>query len=187
MAFVEDLKNNLNDRMIKTIQKLGEELSAIRTGRANAGMLDTIKVEVYGSMMPINQIANIGVPEARVMEIKPWDISTLGDIEKAILKSQLGLTPNNDGKLIRLVLPLMTEESRKNLVKFAKKIEEQFKIMIRNERRDANENLKKAEKNKEITEDLMFGLEKEVQEITDKYIKKIDEMIHNKEQEIMEV
>lgn len=181
------IQTDLESKMNKTIHKFGEELAAIRTGRANASMLDTVKAEVYGSLMPINQLANILIPEARVIEIKPWDVSTLENIEKAILKSQIGLTPNNDGKMIRLVLPLMTEESRKNLVKFAKKIEEQFKVMIRNERRDANEEAKKSEKNKEITEDVLFTIEKEIQDMTDKYISKIEDMVKNKEKEIMEV
>jgi ribosome recycling factor len=184
---ITNIKNNLENKMKNTILKLKEELSNIKTGRANAGMLDVVKVEVYGSFMPINQIANIVIPEARIIEIKPWDVSTLQSIEKAILKSPLGITPNNDGKIIRLVLPIMTEETRKDLVKFANKLEEQFKVEIRNGRRDANEELKKLEKEKVITEDQLFEAEKDVQLMTDSYIKKIAEVIKTKEEEIMTV
>ncbi len=187
MENIQSVKLLLEEKMNKTISKMGEELATLRTGRANAGMLDMIRVEAYGEMMPINQLANISVPEARTIEIKPWDLGNLDAIEKAIQKSQLGITPNNDGKLIRLILPNMTEESRKNLVKFAKKIEEQFKVMIRNERRDANETLKNLEKTKQIPEDMLFSSEEEIQKMTDKFIKKIDDMIQNKEKEIMEV
>lgn len=181
------IKSQTEDKMHKTAIKLGEELAAIRTGRANASMLDTIKVEAYGSQMPINQLANIVIPEARTLEIIPWDISTLEAIAKAISKSQLGVNPSNDGKLVRIVLPALTEETRKNLVKFAKQIEEQFKVTIRNERRDALALLKTAEKNKEITEDILRKAEDEIQKLTDSYIKKIDDMVRNKEAEIMEV
>lgn len=187
MEIINNIKNNAEEKMKKTIQKLGEELSSLRTGRANAMMLDIIKVDAYGAQMPINQLANILIPEARVIEISPWDISTLEAIEKAIQKSSLNLNPSNDGKLIRIILPALTEDSRKNLVKYAKQIEEQFKVTIRNERRDSNVLIKNAEKNKEITEDLSRKAEDEVQKITDKYIKQIDDMVANKSREIMEV
>ncbi|MDR0675599.1 MAG: ribosome recycling factor [Elusimicrobiota bacterium] len=182
-----DYKSKLEDKMSKTISKLKEELTSLKTGRANAGMLDIIKVEVYNSQVPISQLANIVIPEAKTIEIKPWDVSIIGDIERAILKSPLGITPNNDGKIIRLILPAMTEESRKNLVKYINKIEEQYKVIIRNERRDINEELKKREKDKTITQDQLFDAEKDVQVITDNYIKKIEIMIKNKEEEIMTV
>ncbi|MCP4481250.1 MAG: ribosome recycling factor [bacterium] len=184
---INTIKDDAQDKMKKTIIKLGEEFSALRTGRANSALLDIIKVDVYGSKMPINQLANILIPEARVLEIVPWSLENLEHIEKAINQSPLELNPSNDGKLIRIVLPALTEDSRKKLVKHAKVAAENFKIAVRNERRDANTDLKHAGKNKEITEDFVRNGEEEVQKITNKYIKQIDEMLSQKEAEIMEV
>lgn len=184
---INDIKNDLNLKIEKVLSKLKAELLNIRTGIFTPSILDVVKVEAYGSVMPISQLANIMIPEPRVMEIKPWDTSILSNIEKAILKSPLGLTPNNDGKIIRLILPIMTEETRKELSKFASKLEEQFKIEIRNLRRDINEDLKKLEKEKQMTEDELFSAEKEVQNIIDACNKKITEIVDLKKKEIMTV
>ncbi len=184
---INDIKKNLNSKIETVLSKLKSELSNIRTGIFTTSMLDVVKVEAYGSIMQISQLANVAIPEPRVMEIKPWDTSILSNIEKAILKSPLGITPNNDGKMIRLILPIMTEETRKELSKFASKLEEQFKIEIRNLRRDINEELKALEKDKQITEDELFNSEKEVQNIIDLCNKKIVEIVETKKKEIMTV
>ncbi|MFH1714615.1 MAG: ribosome recycling factor [Elusimicrobiota bacterium] len=187
MDTIRNVSHMAEANMKKSIEKLKEELLQVRTGRANPGIFDNIKIESYGTQVPLNQIASILVPEPRVLEIKPWDVNTLRDIEKAISNSSLGLTPNNDGKLIRLILPKLTEETRKDLVKYIKKVEEQQKIAIRNQRREAIEELKNAEKGKVITEDLLNLGETEIQKLTDKYIHLVEDMIKHKEQEIMEV
>lgn len=175
------------DKMAKAIQAFQRELSSIRAGRANAALLDKITIDYYGARTPVNQLASISVPEARLMVIQPYDKTVLGEIEKAILKSDLGLTPNNDGSVIRLSIPPLTEERRKELVKLIKKEAEEAKVAIRNVRRDANDELKKQEKNGEITEDEHRGFAEDVQKITDQHIQKIDKMTKTKEQEIMEV
>jgi ribosome recycling factor len=185
-----DLKNlfqNSEEAMKKTIEKLKAELSAIRTGRANSAIIEGIKVESYGSMLPINQIAGISIPDGKTIEIKPWDISQLAAIEKAIMKSDIGLTPINDGKLIRISVPSLTEERRKEIAKAIGKIAEDYKIAIRNERRVLNDAIKKAEKDKLITEDEKKKQETMAQKVTDGYIKKIDESIALKEQEVMRI
>ncbi|MCB4792375.1 MAG: ribosome recycling factor [Elusimicrobia bacterium] len=173
--------------MKKTIEKMRNDFSAIRTGRASAALVEGLKVESYGALMPINQLANIGTSDARTIEIRPWDISQLVNIEKAILKSDLGLTPMNDGKIIRLSIPALTEERRKDLTKVVHKIAEEFRISVRNERRQMLEQVKKAEKDKAITEDDRKKAEVQLQKVTDDYIKKIDEILKTKEKEIMEV
>jgi ribosome recycling factor len=183
----KNVESKCEEQMKRTIEKMREELATVRTGRANPAVLDAVRVESYGAQMPINQLATIGIPEARTIEIRPWDVNTLKDIEKAILKSQLGLTPNNDGKIIRINLPALTEQSRLDLVKYVKQIEEQHKVSVRNARRDAINELKVLETEKKITEDAKFITEEGLQKLTDKYIHLIDDMFKHKEKEIMEV
>jgi ribosome recycling factor len=175
------------DRMTKAIQAYTRELASIRAGRASASLLDRITVDYYGAPTPVNQLAGISTPEARLLVIQPYDKSILGDIEKAILKSDLGLNPSNDGMLIRLSIPQLTEERRKDLVKLVKKESEEAKIAVRNIRRDANDDLKKLEKNGEITEDALRGFADDIQKLTDEHISKIDQITKDKEKEILEV
>jgi len=185
-----DLKQTFasaEDLMKKTIDKMHTDFSSIRTGRASPALLENVKVESYGSMMPIKQLANVGVPDPRTIEIRPWDISQISNIEKAIQKSQLGLTPVNDGKVVRLSVPTLTEERRKELTKVVHKMSEDFRISIRNERRQLMENVKKLEKDKKITEDELKKAEEGLQKITEIYIKKVEEVLAVKEKEIMEV
>lgn len=178
---------NTKDRMDKGIQAFSKELASIRAGRANAAILDKITVDYYGAPTPINQVASVSVPEARLLVIQPYDKTILGDIEKAILKSDIGLTPSNDGNIIRLAVPPLTEERRKELVKLVKKEAEEAKVAIRNVRRDANEDLKKLEKNGDITEDDLRGYSDDVQKLTDDHISRIDTIAKDKEKQIMEV
>lgn len=177
----------VKERNTKAIQSYTRELASIRAGRANASLLDRITVDYYGAPTPVNQLAGVSVPEARLLVIQPYDKSVLGDIEKAILKSDLGLTPTNDGSVIRLSIPQLTEERRKELVKLVKKEAEEAKVAIRNIRRDGNDDLKKLEKNGEITEDALRGYADDIQKITDEYIVKIDNLTKDKEKEILEV
>ncbi|MDF2857323.1 MAG: ribosome recycling factor [Neobacillus sp.] len=179
--------SNTKDRMTKGIQAFTRELASIRAGRASASLLDRINVEYYGAPTPVNQMASITTPEARLLVIQPYDKSILGAIEKAILKSDLGLNPSNDGSIIRISIPQLTEERRKELVKLVKKESEEAKIAIRNVRRDANDDLKKLEKNGDITEDALRGFSDDIQKITDEYISKIDQITKDKEKEILEV
>ncbi|EOR26448.1 ribosome recycling factor [Cytobacillus oceanisediminis] len=178
---------NTKERMDKAIQSYSRELASIRAGRANASLLDRISVDYYGAPTPINQLAGISVPEARLLVIQPYDKSILGDIEKAILKSDIGLNPSNDGSVIRLSIPMLTEERRKELVKNVKKESEEAKIAIRNIRRDGNDDLKKLEKNGDITEDDLRGYNDDIQKLTDEYIVKVDALTKEKEKEILEV
>ena len=175
------------EKMKKTLASLESELVTIRAGRANPHILDKLTVDYYGAPTPLQQVANITVPEARMIQIQPWESSLIKGIEKAILTSDLGLNPSYDGKLIRLVLPELTEERRKELVKDVKKKGEAAKVAIRNIRRDANDTLKKANKNSEITEDELKDQQDKVQKATDKYIKTIDGMIDKKSKEILTV
>lgn len=179
--------SNTKEKMSKAIQAYSRELATIRAGRASASLLDRITVDYYGAPTPVNQLAGISTPEARLLVIQPYDKSILGDIEKAIQKSDLGLNPTNDGSLIRLAIPQLTEERRKDLVKLVKKESEDAKIAIRNIRRDANDDLKKLEKNGEITEDDLRGYSDDIQKLTDENISKIDQITRDKEKEIMEV
>ncbi|NLN65535.1 MAG: ribosome recycling factor [Clostridiaceae bacterium] len=178
---------NVTEKMDKTINVLKDELANIRAGRANPHLLDKLTVEYYGAATPVTQVANISIPEARQIVIQPWDAKLLSAIEKAIHASNMGLNPNNDGKVIRLVFPPLTEERRVELTKLVKKDGENAKIAIRQIRRDALENYKKMKKNSEITEDDMKNIEKEIQEITDGYIEDIDKIVAGKIDEIMEV
>ena len=174
------------EKMKKTLGSLEAELTTIRAGRANPHILDKLTVDYYGSPTPIQQVANITVPEARMIQIQPWESSLIKGIEKEILTSDLGLNPNNDGKVIRLVFPELTEERRKDLVKEVKKKGEEGKVAIRNIRRDGNDAFKKLAKT-EVSEDEIKGLEEELQKLTDKYVKDIDALIDSKSKEIMTV
>src|SRR5690606_1274027 len=184
---VNNLIEETKDRMVKSLQSLRRELASIRAGRANASLLDRISVDYYGAPTPVNQLAGISVPEARLLVIQPYDKSVIGDIEKAILKSDLGITPANDGNVIRIAVPALTEERRKELVKVVKKEAEEGKVSIRNIRRDANDSLKKLEKNGDITEDDHRGYSDDIQKMTDDHIRQIDKIAKEKEDEIMEV
>lgn len=175
------------EKMQKSISNLEGDLSTIRAGRANPHVLDKIKVEAYGTEMPINQVGNISTPEARLIQISPYDISTLKDIEKAINMSDLGINPSNDGKVIRLSFPELTEDRRKELTKDIKKKGEDCKISIRNIRRDGIDTVKKSQKNNEITEDDLKNLEDKIQKMTDKYVSEIDKIIENKNKEILTI
>jgi ribosome recycling factor len=175
------------EKMTKAIQAYTRELASIRAGRASASLLDRITVDYYGAPTPVNQVAGISTPEARLLVIQPYDKTILGDIEKAILKSDLGINPTNDGSIIRIAIPQLTEERRKELVKVIKKESEEAKIAIRNIRRDANDEFKKLEKNGEITEDAHRGYSDDIQKLTDDHITKIDQITKDKEKEIMEV
>ena len=174
-------------KMEKRIDAYASELKTIRAGRANAQVLDKVAIDYYGTMTPIQQVGSISSPEPRMLVIQPWDASVLKEIEKAINASDLGISPQNDGKVIRLNFPPLTEERRKELVKTVKKYTEEAKVQIRNVRRDAIEDFKKQKKNGEMTEDDVKGAEKDVQNITDKYIKEIDSICAAKEKEILEV
>lgn len=184
---IDTIKQDSEERMSKTVSVLRSDFQTIRTGKATPSLLDKIQVDYYGTPTPINQLANIAVPEARMLTIQPWDKSALSVIEKAILKSDLGITPNSDGTLIRLVLPQLTQDTRKDLVKRVKKKGEEAKVSIRNIRRDSNDTLKASEKSKEITEDESKGAQDSIQKLTDKYIAEVDKLVDNKEKEIMEV
>ncbi|MGG2108930.1 ribosome recycling factor [Lysinibacillus pakistanensis] len=175
------------EKMNKTIAAFSRELSSIRAGRANASLLDRITVDYYGAPTPINQLAGVSVPEARLLVITPYDKTILGEIEKAIMKSDIGITPSNDGSVIRLMIPALTEERRKDLVKQVKKEAEDAKIAVRNVRRDANDDLKKLEKAGEITEDDLRGYGEDIQKLTDDFIVKVDQVAKEKEKEILEV
>lgn len=175
------------EKMKKAEESLQRELGQIRAGRANASLLDRIQVEYYGALTPVNQLASINIPEARVLMITPFDKNSLGDIDKAIQASDIGISPTNDGNVIRLVIPQLTEERRKELAKEVKKEAENSKVAVRNIRRDAIDELKKQQKNGDITEDQLRGLEKDVQKLTDDSIKNIDKITADKEQELLEV
>lgn len=175
------------EKMTKSIGAFSRELASIRAGVANASLLDRISVDYYGAPTPINQMAGVSVPEARLLVIQPYDKSILGEIEKAIMRSDIGITPTNDGNIIRLAIPALTEERRKDLVKQVKKEAEDAKIAVRNVRRDANDDLKKLEKNGEITEDELRGFGEDIQKLTDNSIAKIDELVKEKEKEILTV
>lgn len=174
-------------KMKKTINVLKDDLNAIRAGRANPALLDRITVDYYGSQMPLKQIANVSSPEPRMLVIQPYDATSVKSIEKSILQSDLGINPSNDGKIIRLSIPMLTEERRRDLVKIVKKTGEDAKVAIRNERREANDHLKKMQKDSELTEDDFKRAEDTVQEMTNEHIELVDQMIAKKEKEIMEV
>lgn len=174
-------------KMEKTIVTLKNDLNKVRTGRASLALLDDIRIDYYGTPTPLNQMATLAVPESRLITIQPWDPTTIGEIEKAILKSELGLTPMNDGKIIRINIPRLTEERRKELVKVVKKMGEGAKVALRNIRRDANEQVKGLEKNKKISQDRLHQWMDKVQTATDQYIEKVDTVLSAKEKEILEI
>ena len=184
---VDEVLEACKDGMEKSLANLGRELSKIRTGRASPAILEGIKVDYYGTPTPINQMATVSVPENRMIVISPWEQAKCNDIARAIQTADLGINPQNDGKVVRLIFPPLTEQRRKDLAKQVKKIGEDHKIVIRKERRDANEMLKEMEKDKDISEDDMHKGADRVQKIHDDYIKKIDETVLNKEKEIMEI
>lgn len=175
------------NRMKKVVEGIEREFSTIRTGKASITLLDTIRVDAYGSQMPINQLANITVPEARLLMIQPWDKSVIGMIEKSILASDLGLTPSNDGNVIRIPIPKLTEERRIMLVKHLHKLAEGARVAVRQVRRDTNSNIKDREKQGDLSEDFAHKMLDDVQELTDKYIKEIEERLKDKEEEVLEV
>jgi len=184
---MNEIIKDAKTRMDKSIEAFRQEISKIRTGKATTALLDGIKIDYYGTATPLNQTANISVLDAHTLSITPWDKNMVNDIDKAILSANLGLNPVNDGTNIKVPIPPLNEERRKELAKLVKKFGEDAKIAIRNVRRDANDHLKKAEKEKELSEDLRHDAESDVQKYTDEHVKKIDEIIRHKEDEIMEV
>ncbi|MFO7555641.1 MAG: ribosome recycling factor [Desulfobacterales bacterium] len=184
---IESMYQETKESMKKAIDALKNELKKIRTGRASLSILDDIRVDYYGTPTLLNQMASLSTPESRLIVIQPWDASVIKDVEKAILKSDLGLTPSNDGKLIRITIPQLTEERRKQLVKVIYKKSEEHKVSVRNVRRDANDLLKSLKKDGEISEDEAFKAQDQVQKITDEYIKLIDDVCKEKEKEILEI
>ncbi|MCD6560310.1 MAG: ribosome recycling factor [Deltaproteobacteria bacterium] len=182
----DEILSEQRHKMTKTVEALKKEFQRLRTGRATTALLDGIKINCYDTLMPIDQVASISAPESRLITVQPWDQSIIGEIEKGILKSDLGLTPMNDGKIVRIPIPPLTEERRKELAKLAKKMAEDSKISTRNLRRESNDMLKELKKEKEITEDEYYKSQDDVQKITDDFIKKIDEITAQKEKEILE-
>ncbi len=181
------MSSNMESRMQKSISALKSELATIRTGRANAALLDHVKVSYYGSDVPVSQVGNISVPEPRMLMIMPWEKSILGDLEKAILKSDLGLNPTSDGEGIRIVLPELTEDRRKDLVKQVKAVGEKAKVSVRNIRRDANDAVKKQVKDEGLSEDESKRLQERIQKTTDQFVAEIDGIVENKDKEILTV
>ena len=184
---IQDVLDKARTSMDKAIDALKREMQRVRTGRASVTLLDEVRVDYYGTPTPLSQVATLGVPEARMITVQPWEKNLLPEIEKAIYKSDLGLTPSSDGELIRINIPSLTEDRRKEMVKLVRTKSEDAKISIRSARRDANEAVKKLEKDKEITEDDLKRGEKDTQDLTDKYVKKCDTIVADKEQELMEV
>ncbi len=184
---IDEVFSETKASMEKTVSAMVRDLKRIRTGRASLALLDGLMVDYYGSPTPINQLATLSIPEPRQILIQPWDSQAVPDIEKAILKSELGLNPMNDGKIIRIVLPPLTEERRRELVKVVRRMAEDFKVQIRSHRRDANEMLKDLKSEKEITEDQMHKGQDQIQKTTDEYIAKLDDLVTEKEKEIMEI
>jgi len=184
---LDEVSNLAKDHMKKTLENLHRELAGIRTGKANPGILEGIRVDYFGQMVPLKQVASISVPDPRLITLQPWDKSVVAAIEKAIQASELGLNPQSDGTLIRLPVPPLTEERRKELVKVVKRMGEETKVAVRNIRRDCNDKIKKLEKEHEISEDVMHTKQDEIQKVTDDYIKQVDESVATKEKEIMEI
>ena len=184
---LDEIVKRMNGSMEKSLENLQHELSGIRTGKANPALLDTIKVNYYGQTVPLKQVASISIPDPRLIAIQPWDKSIVSEVEKAILASDLGLNPQSDGTLIRLPIPPLTEERRRDLVKVIKRMAEDTKVAVRNIRRDSNDRIKKLEKEHTISEDEMHAKQEDVQKITDAFISRVDEIIHVKEKEIMEI
>lgn len=187
MAGLKDVMAEAHDKMKKTDETVQREFSTVRTGRASSSLVEGIKVDYYGTPTPLKQLASISTPDPKLIVVQPWDISAIGEIEKALLKSDIGITPYNDGKLIRLSIPQLTQERRQEFVKVIKKMAEDGRIAIRAVRRDINEKIKKLEKDKAITEDESFKSTDEIQKLTDKNIKEIDDLLSKKEKELMEI
>ncbi len=181
----EEFLDEIELRMEESVEATRHEMARLRTGRASAALLDGVIVEAYGTKTPLRQLANVSVPEARLIVVQPYDKSIIGDIERGLNKADLGLTPNNDGKLIRLSVPPLTEERRKDLVKMAKKLGEDGKVRIRGIRREANEEIKKSEKDSDITEDESHKMQDKIQKLTDKHVEAIDKALQEKEDEIL--
>jgi len=181
------LKKEMADKMDASLHHLSVELATVRTGRASLGLFDSIKVNYYGTITPLKQIASLSLPDSQTVTIQPWDISQLPEIEKALMTSGLGLSPSNDGKLIRIKIPPLTEERRKELVKLVKKMGEEGRIAIRNLRRETNDTLKHAQKEGTLSEDMLHSEQTEVQKITDEKIARVDEMLRKKEAEVLEI
>ena len=184
---INEVLSEARTAMDKAVKALKKEMAKVRTGRASISLLDDVKVDYYGVPTPLSQVATLSVPEARLITVQPWEKNLIPDIEKAIFKADLGLTPSSDGQLIRLPVPALTEERRREMVKIIKRMAEDAKVSVRNARRDANETLKMLEKEKEITEDDLKRSEKDVQQLTDEFVGMIDSVVQNKEKEVMEV
>jgi ribosome recycling factor len=184
---IQELRKKTNERMQASIEALKKKFASVRTGRASLALLDGLTVDYYGTPTPLQQVASLSLPDSRQISIQPWEQKIIPEIEKAIMKSDLGLTPMNDGKLIRINIPALTEERRKQLVKVVRKEAEDAKVAVRNIRRDVNEELKKLEKEKHVSEDEIKKEHDEVQKSTDSFVKKVDELLEHKENEIMEV
>jgi ribosome recycling factor len=183
---IDDIYQENQENMEKVIGALKKELKRVRTGRASLSLLDGIKVDYYGTLTPVNQLATLAVPESRLITIQPWDATVIKEIEKAILKSDLGLTPSSDGKIVRISIPPLTEQRRKELVKVVNKICEEYKVQVRNARRDANEMVKELKKESEVSEDEAFKAQDKIQKKTDEFIKLVDDCYKEKEKEILE-
>ncbi len=183
---INSIYDETENKMEKSLVSFDNELKRVRTGRASLSLLDSVKVDYYGTPTPLNQMSSVSIPESRLINVQPWDATLIKNIEKAILKANLGLTPSNDGKLIRISVPPLTQERRKEIVKMAQKLMEKYKVAVRNIRRDSVDNLKSLKKDSDISEDEMFGAQDEVQKITDKFIGKIDQQYKIKEKEILE-
>ncbi len=184
---MDDVKSKAQDKMVKSVASLKDEFNTIRTGRASASLFDKIRVDYYGQKTPLNQVATISVPEARLVVIQPWDKGLLSEIEKAIQTSDLSVNPNNDGKVIRINFPPLTEERRKEFVKHAKNLAEQARVAVRNIRREANDDLKKQLKASELSEDQEKRLTDEIQKLTDEHVEQVNALLDEKEKEIMEI
>jgi ribosome recycling factor len=184
---MQGLKKKATERMNGAVESLKKDFGSIRTGRASLSLLDGIRVDYYGTPTPLSQVATLGIPESRQITIQPWEQRLIPDIEKAILKSDLGITPNSDGKTIRINIPQLTEERRKQLVKIVRKRAEEARVAVRNIRRDIIDELKKTEKEKHLSEDDVKRFQDEIQKVTDSYINKVEEILQHKEKEIMEV
>lgn len=184
---IEEIKDEASDKMGKTIGALQGELKKIRTGRASLNIFDDVRLDYYGATTPLNQMATLAIPESRLITIQPWDASVIKDIEKAILKSNLGLTPTSDGKIIRIAIPPLTEDRRKEIVRQVSRTCEEYRVAVRNVRRDANDMLKDLKKEGEASEDDVFKAQDQIQKITDEHIKQIDDMYKEKEKEVLEL
>ncbi len=184
---INELYKETRDRMAKSVKALEKEMTRVRTGRASMTMLDGVKVDYYGTLTPLNQMASIAIPESRMITVQPWDISAIKEVEKGILKANIGLTPSNDGKIIRITIPPLTEDRRREIAKAVHNSCEEFKVAVRNIRRDSNDTLKSLQKDGDISEDENFKAQKEVQDITDEFISKIEAVFAAKEKEILEL